>query len=278
MVRLFNSPSSPRGDRENMTRSPLLRDHPFSSRPARWKDQEVQALCGFIFRLVAVFSTGLYVWYWLLSLHKVEWALLTRRMRFTWAHISYFTARYCHLITVLTVIISTNVEQILLNCGSSAVLKVAAILGNIALAAASTNLGLRAVAMWQDIRFIKIGLAVICAVHGLLAVIMGLESVQAKWNSVHSVCMVLTSKSQPQLVSFYTFTLAWDLIILVFTLAGMCRQRLPTRSPLWATIVSQGLGYVLISCATCIPMMIMVSLNLNNTMNVILTAPGCTIW
>lgn len=237
----------------------------------------MQALCGFLFRMVGVFSTGFYVWYWLLSLPKVEWALLTRRMRLNWAHLSYFTARYLHLATVITIIITTNVQKILLNCDSAAALKVTATLGNTAVAAASTNLGLRAVAMWKDIRFIRYGLALVCAVHGFFAFFMGLESVQSKWDPTHRFCMVMTSKGQPQLLGFYTFTLVWDLIILVFTFAGMRRQGLPSSSPLWTTIVTQGLGYVLISCATCIPMMIMVSLNLNNTMNVILTAPGGTI-
>ncbi|GJE92651.1 hypothetical protein PsYK624_088060 [Phanerochaete sordida] len=227
--------------------------------------------------MVGVFSTGFYVWYWLLSLPKVEWALLTRKMRFNWAHVSYFIARYFHLATVLTIIVTTNVQKILLNCDSAAGLKVTAILGNTAVAAASTNLGLRAVAMWKDIRLIRLALAIICAVHGVFAFVMGLESVQSKWDPTHHVCMVLTAKGQPQLLGFYTFTLVWDLIILVFTLAGMRRQGLPSSSPLWTTVVSQGLGYVLISCAACIPMMIMVSLNLNNTMNVILTAPGGTI-
>ncbi|GJE92644.1 hypothetical protein PsYK624_087990 [Phanerochaete sordida] len=243
----------------------------------QWEDAAVQALCGFVFRLVGVFTTGFYVWYWLLSLHNVEWGLITRTMRPTWAHVSYFAARYFELAAVLAFIITTNIQEMLLNCGSAVGLKVTATFGNMAVASASTNLGLRAVVMWRDIRFMKTGLAVVCAAHGVIAFITGVESVPARWDPVHHVCMVVTSKGRSQLLGFYTFTLIWDLVILTFTLAGMHRQGLQSRSPLWTTVFKQGLGYALISCSACIPAIIMLWLDLNNTMNVILALPSGTM-
>ncbi|GJE92648.1 hypothetical protein PsYK624_088030 [Phanerochaete sordida] len=243
----------------------------------QWEDAAVQALCGFVFRLVGVFTTGFYVWYWLLSLHKVEWELVTRAMRPTWAHVSYLAARYFELATVLAFIITTNVQKMLLNCDSAVGLKVTATFGNMAVAASSTNLGLRAVVMWKEVRFMKAGLAIVCAAHGIVAFITGFESVQARWDPLQHVCMVVTSKGRSQLLGFYTFTLIWDIVILAFTLAGMQRQGLHSRSPLWTTVVTQGLGYALISCSACIPAIIMLWLDLNNTMNVILALPSGTI-
>ena len=59
----------------------------------------------------------------------------------------------------------------------------------------------------------------------------------------------------------------WDLIILAFTLVGMRRQGLPSNSPLWTALFSQGLGYVVISCIACIPMMVSAQSPLLNLMS-----------
>lgn len=78
-----------------------------------------------------------------------------------------------------------------------------------------------------------------------------------------SALCILTLAAQS--IAECTAALAWDIIILVLTMTGMRRQKLPPHSTLWSALFQQGFGYLLITCLTCIPMIILIALDLNGT-------------
>lgn len=103
---------------------------------------------------------------------------------------------------------------------------------------------------------------------------MGLLGAIPVVDPVTHVCSIMTSKSQHVLVAFYAFSkshmllatiysfhsralaLAWDVIILFGTIAGMSRQRLSSSSSLWTSLFRQGFGYLVTTCVTSIPIMV----------------------
>ncbi|KAI0701957.1 hypothetical protein BC835DRAFT_144134 [Cytidiella melzeri] len=98
--------------------------------------------------------------------------------------------------------------------------------------------------------------------------LLGRYGQSATLTLLHTVCSVLAASSQMQksLTGFYSYTAVWDWIILVLTVVGLRRHHVPLSSPLQHVLVTQGVLYVLIACMTCIPMSIVVSLDLNGCM------------
>lgn len=70
-------------------------------------------------------------------------------------------------------------------------------------------------------------------------------------------------RQTPHTHHYTPVALTWDVVILALTIVGMRRQKLPPRSTLWTALLGQGFTYLVITCVTCIPMMIMAMLNLN---------------
>lgn len=81
----------------------------------------------------------------------------------------------------------------------------------------------------------------------------------------HSVCANLTTVAVQRhtLIACAPVALAWGVVILALTIVGMRRQKLPPRSTLWTALLGQGFTYLVITCVTCIPMVVMAMLNLN---------------
>lgn len=239
-----------------------------------WRDPGVVALCGYVFGLVTVFFLGFTSWYVALTLSRVEAPLLFRKMKFKYAHIPYLSARYCLLTSLFVLVVSSNIKGLSVACKGTGFLRTTAVLGNLAVVSASTNLVMRALVLWRDARVVVCFLIVVCIAHAALAVAMGVGAAQKGWDPERHICLILNNKAQHLLLSFYSFTLSWDIMILVLTIIGLRRHRLSTNSTLWSILVTQGIGYMIITCISCIPVLAFVALNLNDPLNVLFTAPG----
>ncbi|KAI0700082.1 hypothetical protein BC835DRAFT_1329246 [Cytidiella melzeri] len=242
-----------------------------------WNSPETFELCAILFRQTAVFVLGSYIWYLLLTFKDVEARLLLRRMRFRVAHIPYLLARYANLCELLTMVIANYITRRPHSCGPIAPpIFLTAVTGNVALAAASANLGYRVIVLWKSHVWFSRLLTAICVMHILLAILLGAFSIETTWDDKAQYCIVSPGSTQRGLLSLYLFTLVWHVVILVLTALGVRRPDLPRGSPLSSMLYHQMVGYAILTCVTCIPMATIVYLNLNSIMNIIPAIVGTT--
>ncbi|KAH8830322.1 hypothetical protein DL96DRAFT_1668218 [Flagelloscypha sp. PMI_526] len=137
--------------------------------------------------------------------------------------------------------------------------------GNMTILCASTSLMLRTMALWERAWKVIVPLSLLCLAHwGLLWRTMFI--VIAQWDDIQKTCVV-TSANPGLLTSTFFFTMAFDGIILVYTLVALCKKH-STKTDLWKLLKRDGLIYFVISFTTnCIPAVFNV-LNLNTPMNV----------
>ncbi|GJE92435.1 hypothetical protein PsYK624_085890 [Phanerochaete sordida] len=148
---------------------------------------------------------------------------------------------------------------------------------DLALAASSGNLALRAIVLWRDKPSVSWTLRSVCVAHLTYAMILGIAGVQGRWVPELETCVLDADAARAPLVAFLAFTILWDLSILLLTVSGMRRVELSRTSPLWSTLATQGVTYAFVALLTCIPIAVLYCLDLNPIMNIILFAPGSTI-
>ncbi|KAI0088569.1 hypothetical protein BDY19DRAFT_171542 [Irpex rosettiformis] len=244
-----------------------------------WESVETLELCLILFRQTAVFVLGSYLWYIVLTLKDVELPLLLGRMRFRIVHLPYFLARYLNVCELLTIILSSYIPRKIHSCGPIAgPIILTAVSGNVALAASSTNIAFRVIMLWwkthKTISHILIG---ICIVDLILAILLGVFSIDATWDEERGICLISAGKTQRGLLSLYCFTVVWHIVILLFTVLGIRRFALARSSPLSSMLYHQSFVYTIVTCVTCIPMAIVVYLNLNSILNILPALLGTTI-
>ncbi|EKM53243.1 uncharacterized protein PHACADRAFT_259457, partial [Phanerochaete carnosa HHB-10118-sp] len=243
-----------------------------------WQNPEVLALTSYLFTVNIALSLGFYGWYFILSLHKVEFGLVTRRIRFQLVHVCYLIARYAHLISLIAIFATSNMKNSpTYRCSGLGLLRLVSVTDDLALAASSGNLALRAMVLWKDKRAASWILRILCAGHMIYAVVLGLAGVRQKWDPVHQTCVLDADAARKALVGFLMCTITWDVSILALTVSGIRRKGLLAAWPLWPTLAIQGASYVLITLLTCISVSVLYLLNLNEVMNIFLLPPGCTI-
>ncbi|KAI0826223.1 hypothetical protein BC629DRAFT_1434700 [Irpex lacteus] len=247
-----------------------------------WRSQQVQGTCAFLFNNMAIFLLGGFSWYLARTWSIVEGALLRRRRRLSYTHIPYLVGRYGQLatLTLLTVLAEMQVMLSPTPCKALNILRAACVMAGTTLVAASTNLALRAYTLWQAAPLIKAGIILVTLGHLVFAILGGYLLYQPQWDVTHTTCNVfyVSDTMQKGLTGFYVFTTFWDWVILSLTIVALRRQQvLPSHSPLQTMLVKHGIIYGLITCVTCVPMSIVVSLNLNDSMNIFLSIPGSMV-
>ncbi|KAI0792993.1 hypothetical protein BC629DRAFT_336346 [Irpex lacteus] len=244
-----------------------------------WNSPEILRLSLLLFRQTAVFVLGSYIWYIALTFKDVELRLILGRMTFRVAHIPYFLARYMNACELLTIVLSSYIPRTVHSCGPVALpIIITAVSGNVALAASSTNIAFRVIVLWKHHKWVSQLLAVICVVDISLAVLLGAFSVDSLWDDEHQFCVISAGRTQRGLLSLYCFTVVWHIVILILTFIGIRRSDvLAQSSPLLSMLYQQSLGYAVLMCVTCIPMAIIVYLNLNSIVNVLPALVGTTI-
>ncbi|EKM48564.1 uncharacterized protein PHACADRAFT_266289 [Phanerochaete carnosa HHB-10118-sp] len=243
-----------------------------------WKSPEMLALTSYLFASNVIFSLGLYAWYFVLSLHEVELRLVTCRRKFQLAHVCYLIARYSHLYSLIALAVITNMNIPITNhCYSLGLMKLTALMDNLAVAASSGSLALRAMALWNDRRDVYWGIFSICVGHLVYAILLGSLVVRQKWDPVHHMCAPGTQFVRKPFIAFLLLTIVWDVSILVLTVSGMRRKQLARGSPFWSPLLTQGASYVIVTLLIYISITVLYILDLSLTMNTILLPPGCTI-
>ncbi|KAG2067785.1 hypothetical protein BDR04DRAFT_1233204, partial [Suillus decipiens] len=227
-----------------------------------WKDPDLEAKLGalLIQSLYAIF--GLYTWEYIRSSH-VEVALLRRQLPFRWPLLSYISARFSFLITVILLATQSSSFYTSLDCQGMNFAIVFSI--NAALGCSTTNLMIRTWLIWKT-SYLRLLLVLFSLGHWtVLALFLATVSSSPQ----NGVCMIHSVLVYGRAVVVYG--MLYDLTLLVLTIIGLLRM--PSSSTLWKTLMKQGVMYFIINLVTNIILLALNRLNLNPTMNAIFAPP-----
>ncbi|GJE97125.1 hypothetical protein PsYK624_133360 [Phanerochaete sordida] len=228
------------------------------------------------------FLLGLYIWYLALSFSKVELGLLSRQVKPRPMHAPYLLGRYALLAMLLTIVSVTPlaIDKPLASsgCAGIATLRLGVVTGDIALSASSCNLALRAMVLWKQNRALTWIIRCFSVAHLVYSLVLGSVGVIEQWDPDNIFCTIgIDPRAKPAFLAYFIYTVLWDVTILALTVLGMLTKKLPPELPLRSALLSQGIAYASVTILTCIPMAVMMYLQLNEAMNVVLLPLGCTI-
>ncbi|KAI0927693.1 hypothetical protein AcV5_008166 [Taiwanofungus camphoratus] len=184
-----------------------------------WHDPPVVASTAVLFAQMAVFLLGFYGydiqrdlaryeteelyfrWHFVLTLH-IEWRLLTGRLPFRWPCIPYLLGRYTLLCSLLSIAISSRLPM-KMHCQGA--FESFSAIGCFAVVFSSTNLSIRTLVIWKHCLLVQLFLVALVVGHCCIAVVTGLTSVRAYWETSMSVCRVVHT-GRAKLASFYLYS------------------------------------------------------------------------
>ncbi|KAG9104049.1 hypothetical protein FRC06_005946 [Ceratobasidium sp. 370] len=146
--------------------------------------------------------------------------------------------------------------------------------GNIAIGTSSALLMLRVIAIWSRNRYILLGLLTIALGHWTI-LFLGVISVRSAWNPAANVCIV-TGTSTTLLRLVYGYTMAFDLMVLIVSTAGLLRSGGRQGSDLWKLLFRDGIVYFVVAFVGNAVASVFTILHLNAAMDIIFTVPAAT--
>lgn len=219
-----------------------------------------------IFQKLMLVCIGLYGWELILTL-PYDLTIFTGKRKFKYPMVFYFACRYSLFFSLLGINIALN-STTRLNCQALYVYN--QLLGNIAIATASTLLMLRTIAIWSRNLMVVIPLGVLAL--GQWGILLhGVITIHAIYSDAARSCVV-TDTLPIFLDLIYVYTMAYDLIVLLMSSIGLIRTS--GRSDLWALLFQDGIVYFVVAfTANCVATVFLL-LNLNPAMNIMATVPA----
>lgn len=188
---------------------------------------------------------------------------------FKWPLAFYFVCRYSILLAliILNVINNTKTE---INC--QAMYTLAQFLGNVAIGTTSNLLMFRAMAIWSRNTWVVVPLILVALGHWAI-LLHGIIAVRAVWNATAGVCVV-TGTSNIFLRLLYNYTMAFDLLVLTLSVAGLMRTGHGRGSGLWKLLFRDGVAYFCVAFVGNLVAAIFAILHLNPAMDIMFTVPS----
>lgn len=107
-----------------------------------------------------------------------------------------------------------------------------------------------------------------------ISLVVGITGFGIIWDHELEECTVDFGRAHRELMAFYLYStlyyytdhvsyasdtlfvvaVVWDTVILVLTVLALYKQHNARHSPLWSALLTQGTGYLIITCLTNIPM------------------------
>ncbi|KIJ70306.1 hypothetical protein HYDPIDRAFT_121965 [Hydnomerulius pinastri MD-312] len=204
-----------------------------------WKDPREMETEALAFTKVVYVLSGLYIWEIIITFY-FELSIIRGKRSAAWPLVlPFFLCRYGMLWAFIGLIISFNVS-------TKALYTFISVAGNTTIASASTSLMIRTIALWEWKKWVILVIgALSLGQWGIL--IRGMTIVKAVWNDTTGSCAVnYTNHFLLNLNYFYT--MAFDLVILLFTTVALGRHF--RHSSLSGLLFRDGLVYFLIT-STC---------------------------
>lgn len=196
---------------------------------------------------------------------------ITNWRDFKWPLSFYFTCRYSILVALILLNFVNSVKSEI-NCQAS--YTSAQLFGNIAIGAASNLLMFRSMAIWSRTLWVVIPLTLIAMGHWAI-LLHGVIAVRSIWNAQAGVCVV-TGTSTLFLRLLYGYTMAFDLLVLVLSVAGLMRTGHGRGSGLWKLLFRDGIAYFAVAFVGNFIAFIFAILHLNAAMDIMFTVPSAT--
>ncbi|KAG8956350.1 hypothetical protein FRC04_004431 [Tulasnella sp. 424] len=219
-----------------------------------------------IFQKLMLVCVGLYGWEVILTL-PYDLSIFMGKRKFKYPMVFYFACRYSLFFSLIGINIALN-STTKMNCQALYVFN--QLLGNIAIATASTLLMLRTIAVWS--RNLKVVIPLCILSLGQWGILLhGVITVRASWSDVAKACVV-TDTVPVFLDLIYVYTMAYDLLVLLVSSIGLIRTS--GRSDLWSLLFQDGIVYFVVAfTANCVATVFLL-LDLNPAMNIIATVPA----
>ncbi|KAG2040057.1 hypothetical protein BDR03DRAFT_950155 [Suillus americanus] len=236
-----------------------------------WNDPDLEAKLGMLLVQLLYAILGLYGWEYIRSSY-MELALLRRRLPFRWPLLSYITARFSFLMAIILQAVKSSPFYTNVDCQS--INFVIIFWTNVAIGCSTTNLMIRTWLIWKTTYLLRFLLVLLSLGHWTL---LTLFLATARSSTINGVCVI--NFANPAYTSvMIIYAMLYDLALLVFTVVGLLRM--PSSSPLWKTLVKQGVIYFILNFLANLIFLVLNRLNLNTIMNAIFAMPAaciCTI-
>ncbi|KAL4069189.1 hypothetical protein J3A83DRAFT_4373483 [Scleroderma citrinum] len=233
-----------------------------------WQDPQTEASLTLILVKINLITTGVYAWEYVQAFH-IEYALIRRRITFRWPLIPYVLGRLSFMISVITFAATIVPVYEEMYCAVTA--KLSVVTGAFSIGCSSTNLMIRAYASfcrWLPLPkpFLRWPLAI-----GLF---QGMDLVYGR---IGSGKCVIESTQHTLLAVIYLYTMIYDLLVLILTIAGLPQEPPASTASILRRLRRQGLTYcVIVFLANTLPL-VFAWLNLDVAMDIFFTMPAACI-
>ncbi|OBZ76875.1 hypothetical protein A0H81_02928 [Grifola frondosa] len=231
---------------------------------------------------VTQIAGGIYIWDWVNTLY-FDWRLASGgKEEWRWPALVYLLARFTNLIAVICQFIIMNLQNEP-NC--DALIRVMLSFAYISIALTSTLIAIRTIAIWnRELPVVLFAtIAVLsnagCLLYGKILnngvnydanqSLQGLiQNSTSVWNISIGTC-VISHTARAKLGIIVTFTTS--VLMLIVMLAGIWTKR--GTGSLWRLLYRQGIIWVAVAILFYIPLVVLISLNVNDPTNLLLQAP-----
>ncbi|KAG1845685.1 hypothetical protein DFJ58DRAFT_800427 [Suillus subalutaceus] len=229
-----------------------------------WNDPDLEAKLEVVSVQLLYAILGLYGWEYIRSSH-VEIALLRRQLPFRWPLLSYITARFSFLIAVILHATQSSPFYTSVYCQSEYFFWT-----NVAVCCSTTNLMIRTWLIWKTSRVLRCLLVLLSLGHWT---VLTLLLATARASTQNGVCVThFVNPAYANVLVIYSTHFA-------FMISGyVMMMPLPSSSPLWKTLMKQGVIYFIFNFLANLILLVLNRLNLNLIMNVIFGTPAACIW
>ncbi|KAI0278571.1 hypothetical protein BGY98DRAFT_973449 [Russula aff. rugulosa BPL654] len=217
---------------------------------------------------VWLIASGIYIWEFVSTL-DFEWSVIRRHRRYRWTIWIYSASRLSGLAVIILALVNFFGTS-LINCQAWVTSAwVFAALGGYGLS--SILIMLRIFAIWDRSKVITAISAAIW-VNNLGFQIAGIVKIRAEWVPAAKSCAVTNVEISR---NFYTNMFVSDIILLIIMLAGSLRLRRGGGSFYLSQLLwKQGVIWLVIATAAELPLLLLLVLNVNDSLNMLFLVPS----
>ncbi|KAF8996791.1 hypothetical protein BDQ17DRAFT_1429464 [Cyathus striatus] len=232
-----------------------------------WKDPTNVSLQSFGLVKLVHFSAGVFVWEYFSTIYY-EFQIYTGRRNFTWISMVYVACRLSMFAAIITLLVGFDLVG---EYYCDAWIKCVLVFSYLGFIFATGLLVLRTNGLWNrslPIVFITVPAYMI----NIGFLLHGIKIAKARWNPELQSCEALDTVRNRTNV---TVTFGTDFVLLTLMAMGVYRMKIPGR--LWRMLCRQSIIWILAGTLGQLPAVVLLSLNLNDSMNLMFQTPALVV-
>ncbi|OBZ76245.1 hypothetical protein A0H81_02950 [Grifola frondosa] len=209
--------------------------------------------------IISQVSGGIYLWEWVTTLYFDLRLLSGGRQGFKWPSLVYISSRISTLITIICEFIFLN-RKFEKHC--DAMIHVILFFGYLATILSSTLIAIRITGIWNRKRPVIIFAVSVILADIVMILYAFIRGRGAAWNPVLQACIEIdTIRVQTSAVAVFVL----DVLMFVVMIIGIWMMRVS--GSLWRVVYHQGIIWFLVAVIAYTPLVVLISLNLNDAIN-----------